>query len=128
MPAQADFATVAADLKAAFGDAAILCVQAEEARTPPRPCAIATIACPLCQFHCGAHAALILPTFAGAADADRGRRSSAGPRAAALLLKPPAPPPSRSRARPSTPDLNLRRAALPRRALPFLSAFEAIFL
>jgi hypothetical protein len=62
MAARAEVAGVAAELKAAFGDAAVLCIQAEDGKSaPPRDC---DDACPLCLFHCGAHA-LVLPTLAG---------------------------------------------------------------
>ena len=47
-------AQVAGELKATFGDAAVLCVQDDEAQNPGTPAPHAHDNCPLCQFQ--AHA------------------------------------------------------------------------
>ena len=67
MAAPGDVAGVAAELHATFGDVAVLCVQADGAKSPltpaspPGPC---DDCCPLCQMSAGAHA-LMLPTVPG---------------------------------------------------------------
>lgn len=67
MRAPAEVARVAADLKATFGDQAVLCIQADADGAPPTPAAPSAPCddcCPLCQFHAGAHA-FILPPLRG---------------------------------------------------------------
>jgi hypothetical protein len=65
MVAPGDVAGVAAELHATFGDVAVLCIQAEDGKSPlkpgspPGPC---DDCCPLCQMSAGAHA-LMLPTL-----------------------------------------------------------------
>lgn len=67
MAGPAGAAEVAAELKAAFGDLAVLCIQADESKSQgapadrPHPC---DDCCPLCQFAAAAHA-LDLPTSSG---------------------------------------------------------------
>jgi hypothetical protein len=67
MVAPGDVAGVAAELHATFGDVAVLCVQADDGKSPltpagpPGPC---DDCCPLCQSTGGAHA-LVLPTLLG---------------------------------------------------------------
>jgi hypothetical protein len=67
MVASDDVAGVAAELHAAFGDVAVLCIQADGAKSPltpagpPGPC---DDCCPLCQSTAAAHA-LVLPTLLG---------------------------------------------------------------
>jgi hypothetical protein len=65
--APADVGAVAAELHATFGDVAVLCIQADDAKSPlspaspPGPC---DDCCPLCQSSAAAHA-LVLPTPLG---------------------------------------------------------------
>jgi hypothetical protein len=61
---RAEVAGVASELKALFGDAAVLCIQVEDGKRAPAPSRDCDDFCPLCQFHSGAHA-LILPGLAG---------------------------------------------------------------
>jgi hypothetical protein len=61
--APGNVAEVAADLKAAFGDGVVLCIEVEDGKGAPAPARDCDDACPLCQLHSGAHA-LILPTLA----------------------------------------------------------------
>jgi hypothetical protein len=67
MVAPGDVAGVAAELHAAFGDVAVLCIQAEDGKSPlkpgspPGPC---DDCCPLCQSTAAAHA-FVLPTLLG---------------------------------------------------------------
>ena len=67
MVAPGDVAGVAAELHATFGDVAVLCVQADGAKSPltpaspPGPC---DDCCPLCQSSAAAHA-FVLPTPLG---------------------------------------------------------------
>ena len=82
MPAHADIVTVSANLKALFGDGAILCVQAEDGKNTPAPTRDCDDSCPLCQFHSVAHA-LVLPTLAGLPT-----RIDAGAQALALAPAP----------------------------------------
>jgi hypothetical protein len=61
-------AEIAGELKAAFGDVAVLCTQAEDdksPRTPTDPSRHCYDCCPLCRLSAGAHA-LVLPTLLGA--------------------------------------------------------------
>jgi hypothetical protein len=68
MVAPGDVAGVAAELHATFGDVAVLCIQADDGKSPltpaspPGPC---DDCCPLCQSSAAAHA-LVLPTLLGA--------------------------------------------------------------
>jgi len=64
MAAHAEIAGVASELKAVFGDAAVLCINVEDGGDAPAPARDCDDSCPLCQFHSGAHA-LILPYLAG---------------------------------------------------------------
>jgi hypothetical protein len=63
-----DVAGVAAELHSTFGDVAVLCIQADDDKSPltpaspPGPC---DDCCPLCQSSAAAHA-LVLPTLLGA--------------------------------------------------------------
>ena len=61
-------AEIAGELKAAFGDVAVLCIQADDAdssRAPADRSGHCDDCCPLCQLSVGAHA-LVLPTLLGA--------------------------------------------------------------
>ena len=61
-------AEIAGELKAAFGDVAVLCIQADDAdssRAPADRSGHCDDGCPLCQFSAAAHA-LVLPTLLGA--------------------------------------------------------------
>jgi len=68
MVAPGSVAGVAAELHATFGDIAVLCIQADDAKSPltpdspPGPC---DDCCPLCQSSAAAHA-LVLPVLLGA--------------------------------------------------------------
>jgi hypothetical protein len=62
--APADVVRIAAELKAAFGDAAVLCIQAEDGKSAPAPARDCDDSCPLCRFQSGAPA-LMLPSVAG---------------------------------------------------------------
>jgi hypothetical protein len=62
--ARPDVADIASELKAAFGNIAVLCVQAEDGGNAPAPARDCDDSCPLCQFHSLAHT-LIPPTLAG---------------------------------------------------------------
>ena len=62
-----DAVGAAAELKAAFGDIAVLCTQADEADNSQGPAdrsGHCDDCCPLCQLSAGAHA-LLLPTLLG---------------------------------------------------------------
>jgi len=63
-----DVAGIAAELKAAFGEIAVLCIQADDPsspRAPADPSGHCDDCCPLCQFSAAAHA-VVLPTLLGA--------------------------------------------------------------
>jgi hypothetical protein len=49
-PAPSDFAAIAADLKATFGDAAALCVEADDKGGPGAPTHSCDDECPLCRL------------------------------------------------------------------------------
>ena len=68
MVAPGDVAGVAAELHATFGDVAVLCIQADDDKSPPTPAGPpgpCDDCCPLCQSSAAAHA-LVLPTLLGA--------------------------------------------------------------
>ena len=67
MAAPGDVAGTAAELKAAFGEVAVLCIQADDAshsQAPADRSGQCDDCCPLCQLSAGAHA-LVLPTLLG---------------------------------------------------------------
>ena len=70
---------VVAELKAALGDAVVLCIHADDGNSSQQPIdrsGHCGDGCPLCQFHSGAHA-LLLPLLAALPT-----RIEAGPNAA----------------------------------------------
>ncbi len=64
LAASPDTAAIAAELKATFGDAATLCVQAEDKSAPHAPGGCCDDHCPFCRFAAQA-AALIAPDAPG---------------------------------------------------------------
>jgi hypothetical protein len=67
MAAPDSVAGIAAELHATFGDIAVLCIQADDGKSPPAPGSPAgpcDDCCPLCQSTAAAHA-LVLPTLLG---------------------------------------------------------------
>ena len=88
--AASDVAEVAAELKAAFGEVAVLCVQAEDdksPRAPTDPSGHCNDCCPLCQFSAGAHA-IVLPTLLGAPTRIAGASETLAPAPDFVRLKP----------------------------------------
>ncbi len=96
-PAGADVASVAAELKATFGEAATLCVQSDGKGAPAAPAGDCDDHCPLCQF--GAQAATLIAPGGGPALPERldaaCRTLGAAPEAGAV----PVVPAARTRAR-----------------------------
>jgi hypothetical protein len=91
-----DTAAIAADLKATFGDAAALCVQADDKGAPLAPTGDCDGHCPLCWFAAQA-AALVAPDPPALHAPIRIGREAAGvaPQPGAV----PAPPTTRNHAR-----------------------------
>jgi hypothetical protein len=68
MASPGSVAGVAAELHATFGNVAVLCIQADDDKSPPAPGSPpgpCDDCCPLCQSTAAAHA-LVLPTLLGA--------------------------------------------------------------
>ena len=85
-----DVAGVAAQLKAAFGEVAVLCVQAEDDKSPGAPAdrsGHCDDCCPLCQFCAGAHA-FVLPTLLGAPTRIAAASETLAPAPDLVRLKP----------------------------------------
>jgi hypothetical protein len=83
-------AAIAAELKATFGEVAVLCVQAEDdksPRTPTDPARHCDDCCPLCRLSAGAHA-LVLPTFLGAPTRIAAASETLAPAPVFVRLKP----------------------------------------
>lgn len=83
-------AEIAGELKAAFGDVAVLCIQADDAdssRAPSDRSGHCDDCCPLCQFSAGAHA-LVLPTLLGAPTRIAAASETLAPAADFVRLKP----------------------------------------
>jgi hypothetical protein len=90
MAAPADVGGVAADLKAAFGDVAVLCIQAGNENNPlapVEPSRHCDDCCPLCQCGAGAHP-LILATVAGAPERIAALAETLAPERDFVRLKP----------------------------------------
>jgi len=87
--AASDIATVAAELKAVFGDAAALCVQSDDPGAPGAPSGDCDDHCPLCQFAAQASALLApdLPALPDRFDAAC-RALGVRPEPGALPLRP----------------------------------------
>lgn len=101
MPSGRDLATVAADLKAAFGPTALLCAQVDDRSSPApnRPQGGHDLGCPLCQF--ASHAVLLdapppaLPMRLAIVDgAPPPQAEFTSPRAGAIRLAQPRAPPA----------------------------------
>ena len=89
---------IASELKAVFGDAASLCVQADDrgAPSPPSPAEHCDDQCPLCRFAAEA-AALVPPVAPAVPECVLAGRQTIGP--PCDLSAAPAPPPQPNRAR-----------------------------
>ncbi len=96
LAASPDTASIAAELKATFGDAASLCVQADEKGAPRAPGGCCDDHCPFCRF--AAQAAALIAPDAPASPI----RLEASPRRIVAAPVPgavPAPPTTRNHAR-----------------------------
>ena len=91
-----DTAAIAAELKATFGDAAALCVQADDKGAPHSPGGCCDHDCPFCRFSAQVAALVVPDAPALPRRLDRPRRVlGVAPEPGAV----PAPSPSRNRAR-----------------------------